>query len=337
MGILKGEYHIRLSTNAVLTQHSPWRVPAALRDRLKNTLDDLVKQQIITPVTEPTPWINSMVVVPKKNGTLRICLDPKDLNHYVQCEHYQLPTIEDIAMRLDKAKVFTVLRMHFGISSAPEVFQRRMHELMEGLQGVEVIADDFVVIGFGDTMKEAAADHDKNLGGLLSRCEQHNVKLNPDKIQFKKDKVPFIGHVATKDGVCVDPVKVQAVLEMPIPEDVAAVQRLLGFAQYLSKFLPRLSDVTKPLRELTQKDMAWIWDHPQQAAVDKLKQMVTNTPVLGYYSLQEEMTIQCDASQTGLGAALLQNDQPVAYASCALTMAETHYAQIEKCVCMSTL
>ena len=97
-------------------------------------------------------------------------------------------------------------------------------------------------------MEEVAVDHDKNLRGLLFRCEQHNVKLNPDKIQFKQDKVPFIGHLATKDGLCVDPQKVKAVLEMPTPTDVAGVRRLLGFAQYLSKFLPHLSDVTKPLR-----------------------------------------------------------------------------------------
>ena len=361
VGMLKGDYSIRLSADAVPTQHSPRRVPAALRDSLKNTLNDLVKQQIITPVTEPTPWINSIVVVPKKNGSLRICLDPKDLNRYIQRENYQLPTIEDVAMRLDNAKIFTVLdvrsgfwhvqldsassllttfhtpfgryrwlRMPFGISSAPEIFQRRMHELVEGLTGVEVVADDFVVIGFGDTVKEAGANHDRNLAALLSRCEQSNVKLNPDKIKFKQDTVPFIGHLATKEGLRVDPEKVRAVLEMPVPKDVTAVQRLLGFTQYLSKFLPCLSDVTKPLRELTQKDAVWVWDHPQQAAVDKLKQMVTKTPVLRYYSLQEEVTIQCDASQTGLGAALLQNDQPVAYASRALTATEVHYAQIEK-------
>ena len=193
-----------------------------------------------------------------------------------------------------------------------------------------MVADDFVVIGFGDTEKEAGANHDRNLAALSSRCEQSNVKLNQDKVKFKQDTVPFIGHLATKEGLCVDPEKVRAVLEMPVPKDVTAVQRLLGFTQYLSKFLPCLSDVTKPLRQLTQKNTAWLWDHPQQAAVDKLKQMVTNTPVLRYYSLQEEVTIQCDVSQTGLGALLLQNDQPVAYASRALTTTEIHYAQIEK-------
>ena len=105
-----------------------------------------------------------------------------------------------------------------------------MYELIEGLDGVEVVADDFVVIGFGDTMEEAAANHDKNLGGLLSRYEQHDIKLNPYKIQFKRDKVPFIGHVASKDGLCVDPAKVKAILKTPKPQDVAGIQRLLGFA-----------------------------------------------------------------------------------------------------------
>ena len=129
-----------------------------------------------------------MVVVPKKNGALRICLDPKDLNKAIHREHYPLPTIEDIATRLHGAKLFTILdggfwhvvldetssflttfhtpfgqyhwkRMLFGICSAPEVFQCRLHELIEGLHGVEVMADDFVTVGFGDTSDEAVVDH----------------------------------------------------------------------------------------------------------------------------------------------------------------------------------
>jgi len=361
VGKLEGEYHIRLNEDAKPVQHTPRRVPVALRDRLKETLDNLVQQNIITPITKPTPWINSMVVVPKKNGTLRICLDPKDLNHAIQREHYQLPTIDDIATRLHGAKVFTSLdvcsgfwhvpldkqssllttfhtpfgryrwlRMPFGISSAPEVFQRRMHQLIEGLQGVEVIADDFVAIGCGDTYEDALLDHDKNLRELLQRCKQRKVCLNADKIKFRMQEIPFIGHIATKDGLCVDPSKVQAIMEMPPPKDVAAIQRLLGLTQYLSKFLPHLSDLTKLLRELTQKDTTWIWDHAQQHALETLKKAVTSTPVLRYYNLKEEVTLQCDASQSGLGAALLQNGQPVAYASRALTSAETRYAQIEK-------
>ena len=108
---------------------------------------------------------------------------------------------------------------------------------------------------------------------------------------------------------------------MPSPTYVAAVLRLL--TQYLS-------DMTKPLRELTTKDVDFQWDEPQQAAFDALKASVTNTPVLRYYNMEEEVTLQCDASQSGLGAALMQNGQPVLYTSRALTSPETRYAQIEK-------
>ena len=142
--------------------------------------------------------------------------------------------------------------------------------------------------------------------------------------------MPFLGHVATDKGLRVDPTKVQAIKEMPQPTDVPGVRRLLGMVQYLAKFLPHLSDVTKPLRDLTQKDVEWAWDQPQQEAFRKLKEALSNTPVLRYYNLAQEVTIQCDASQFGLGAALLQEGQPVAYASRALTDTETRYAQIEK-------
>ena len=119
------------------------------------------------------------------------------------------------------------------------------------------------------------------------------MKLNANKIELRISEVPIIDHVATADGLRVDPRKVRAINEMPRPTDVAAVQRLL--TQYLAKFLPCLSDMTKPLRELTTKEVDFQWDEPQQAAFDALKAAVTNNPVLRYYNLEEEVTLQCDA------------------------------------------
>ena len=113
---------------------------------------------------------------------------------------------------------------------------------------------------------------------------------------------------------------------MPNSSDVPGVQRLLGLAQYLAKFFPHPSDITKPLRDLTRNDTKWVWESLQQNALDTLKKAVASTP----YNFADEMTIQCDASQSGLGVALMQNGQPVAYASRALTPPETRYAQIEK-------
>ena len=149
-------------------------------------------------------------------------------------------------------------------------------------------------------------------------------------MRLRLKELPFISHLLTPGGLCVDPNKVQAIQNMPFPKDVAAVQRLLGLAQYLSKFLPHLSDMTKPLRELTKKEIPWRWDTTQQQAFENLKKAVSDTPVLRCYNVQEEVTLQCDASQAGLGAALMQKGQPVAYATRALSPTETRYAQIEK-------
>ena len=182
-------------------------MPVALRDKLKETLDDLHQQDIIEDVTIPTAWVSSMVVVPKANGKLRICLDSKDLNWAILREHYPLLTIGDVATRLYGAKVldekssylttfqtpfgrFRWKRMPFGISSAVEVFKRRMHELIEGLHGVEVIEDDFVGVGFGHTHLEAIHDHDKNVMTFLQRCEAQGVVLNTDKFALRQKEVP---------------------------------------------------------------------------------------------------------------------------------------------------
>ena len=287
--------------------------------------------------------------------------EPIDLNRALRRENYPLPTIEDVATRLHGAKVFSILdvrngfwhvvldeepshlttfntpfgryrwkRMPFGIRSAPEIFQRKMNELIEGLKGVEVIADDFVVVGYGASSEAAVKDHDRNLVAFLERYDTRGVRMNADKVKLRMTEVPFIGHVATDKGLCADPAKVRAIIEMPPPENVASVQRLLGMVQYLCKFLPHLSDISEPLRDLTLQDAEWSWEEPQRSAFERLKTAIASTPVLRYYNLQEEVTLQCDASQSGLGAALLQNGQPVAYASRALTPTETCYAQIEK-------
>ena len=114
VGQLEGKYRIKVDSTVNPVQHAPQRVPVALRDRLKSELDKMVEQEIIHPVTTPTSWVSSLVVVAKPNGKLRLCLDPKDLNKAIQREHYPLPTIEDVATRLHGAKLFTRLDVRNG-------------------------------------------------------------------------------------------------------------------------------------------------------------------------------------------------------------------------------
>ena len=149
-------------------------------------------------------------------------------------------------------------------------------------------------------------------------------------MNLRKPEVKFMGHILSKEGVKPDPDKVKAVNEMPRPTSKQEVLGLLGFVNYLSKFLPRLSDVVHPLRELTTKEAKFIWSEKHEKAFTEVKQLVVNHPVLRYYDMTEEVTIQCDASEKGLGAVLLQKGQPVAFASRTLTKTEQRYAQIEK-------
>ena len=168
----------------------------------------MVDEQVIELVMEPTTWVSSIVVAQKKNGRVRTCLDPQHLNKAIMHSHYPLPTIEEVTTRLTNAKVFSVLdaktgfwqvklaeassylttfntpfgryrwrRMPFGISSAPEVWQQRMNEIVEGLKGVEVIADDFLICGYGTTTDEAIASHDTNLHLFLIQPESEGLSL----------------------------------------------------------------------------------------------------------------------------------------------------------------
>jgi predicted aspartyl protease len=360
-GKLTGKYHIETDKTVKPVIHPARRVPVAIKQQLKEELDYMVRREIVAPETDPTDWVSSMVVVKKPTGKLRICLDPKQLNQAIKRSHHQMTTIEEILPDLHQAKIFSVvdakngfwhveldddsskltcfntpfgryrwLRMPFGICSAPEEYTRRQEQALEGLRGVKSIADDMLVYGVGETEEEAIIDHNNNLRNLMRRCEEMGLKLNKDKAKLGLQEVPFIGHVISRDGLKPDPEKIIAVVDMPLPTDVKATQRLLGFVNYLSKFLPNLSDLCEPLRKLTVKDVLFEWTESHTQAVNRIKEAVTAYPVLRYFDPNKEVTLQVDASQTGLGAALLQEDQPVAYASRALTDTETRYAQIEK-------
>ncbi|KAL9964865.1 hypothetical protein ACROYT_G028567 [Oculina patagonica] len=260
-----------------------------------------------------------MVAIRKPSGKLRICIDPKDLNQALKRSHYPMPTIEEVLLRLSNAKVFSVLdakdgfwqvklqeessylttfwtpfgrfrwlRMPFGISTALEDFQRWQHEVLEGLPGVEVIADDILVYGSGDTKEQADLDHDRNLIGVLERARLCNLKLNKQKLKLRLTEVPYMGHLLTSDGLRPDPQKVQAVIDMPKPDGIKAVQRFLGFVNYLSKFLPHISGVCEPLRRLTDKDSVWCWQSQHDEAMESIKKLVTTQPILRYYDVKEE-------------------------------------------------
>ena len=362
LGKLDGKYGIVTDKSMKPVVHPPRRLPVAMTEHVQRKLEEMTADDVIAKVDQPTDWVSSMLVVSKPpseaSGEMKILIMK---NVAIKQEHFPMPTVEEIATRLNGAKLFSVFdasngfqqveldeessmlttfntpfgryrwkRMPFGINSAPEVWQRRMREHIEGLKGVEVIADDFVIVGYGNTPAEWQSDHDKNVRAFLNRCRDRNLKLNEKKARLRQQEIPFIGHVLTPEGFKPDPCKVEAIVQMPDPTDVHSLRRFLGMVNYLAKFLLRLSDETEVLRKLTERDAEWCWLPAHADALARVKEMIVTIPVLAYYDVSKPVVIQCDASQTGLGAALLQEGCPVAYSSRVMTPIEQNYAQIEK-------
>lgn len=216
------------------------KVPISLKTDLKNELDRLQKLGVITPVSTPTDCISSMVVARKSSGAIRLYIYPKPLNVALMRNQYPTPTIKDILPDLSIARIFSVvdakdgfwhiqldrassflttfgnplgrnrwLRMPFCISPAPEEFQRRMDEALEGLDGTRAIHDD-ILYGWGNTDEEAVGDHNSKLITLMDRCKERNMKLNLDKLKLGLESVTYLEHVISKQGLSVDPSKVHA-------------------------------------------------------------------------------------------------------------------------------
>ena len=361
LGELGEHLHLEVDDTTKPVQLPTRRVPEALKTPLRDHLQELEQQGVIEKVTQPTDWVSGIVVAQKNNGKIRLCLDPRPLSSALKRSLYPIPTIEDVLPYLANAKIFTKVdcksgywqvkldtessflttfntpfgrykwnRMAFGISPAGEIFQRRLDQATEGLEGVRTVADDLLVIGNGITMEEAIADNDRKLTALLTRCRERNIKLNKEKIELKKTEMPYIGHLLTSNGVKADPTKIDVIQNLTKPTDVQGVRRIMGMVNYLAKFLPKLSDISEPLRRLTRKETQFNWATEHDQAFSEIKKLVAEPPLLKYYDPSKPLVLQCDASEKGLGAALLQEDRPLAYASRALTPTESNYAQIEK-------
>ena len=184
--------------------------------------------------------------------------------------------------------------------------------------------DDILI--FAETKEE----HDRRLRKVLERLADTGVSLKRSKCRIGVTKVKYVGVFLTGNGTETNPEKVEAITKMPYPEDKQSLQRFLGMVTFFSKFIPNLSSITAPLRVLLQKDTAWHWTEEQMKAIDTLKQLLTKAPVLSYYDINKDIVVTADASKDGIGAALLQGNHPVAFASRALTQSEQNYAQIEK-------
>ena len=361
-GLGSMETQLKISINDTvepIIQSVPREMARARKRPLKDELDRMERLKVIEKIEEPTDWCAPCIAVPKKNGKLRMCIDFTNLNRAVRREYHPLPTSEETLAELGNSKVFSKLdancgywqmklhadsqklttfitpfgryyckRLPFGISCAPEIFQREMHKVLIDLQGVVCQMDDILIHGASEE------EHDIRLKKVLERLQQAGVTLNAEKCEFRTNKVKFLGHVIDGEGIRADPEKTRAVRDFPTPTNRTELKRFFGVVNYLGKFTPLLADKTHNLRQLLGKDCDWVWGEPQRNEFELVKDILTRTPVLAPYTLSADTMISADSSSYGLGAAVLQRVEgewkPVAYASRTLNAAEKRYAQIEK-------
>ena len=354
-----GRYHkpvkIKLKPTAYPVQFSARRLPYKLRDQVKAELANMIKFGIIEPVAEATEWVHPMLIVHKKNGAIRICLDPRVLNKYIERATYQIPDPDFLLSQLAEAEVMTVLdlecgfwqipvdeetsrlltfatpfgrfrfkRLPFGVSSAPEEFHRIIAETLEGIEGVVVYIDDIFIHGPNQAV------HDARLAEVKKRLHVAGFSLNDDKCQIAKASVKFLGHVVSKGMLSPDPDKIDSICEIEVPQSKKELRSIVGLIGWFQKFIPNQSDLIEPFAALLKEDAEWIWTPDHDAALSRIKDKLRSILPLRIFDPSLPVTIAADASPVGLGAVLMQENEPVFFVSRKLSRTERDYPQLER-------
>ncbi len=345
--------------NALPIKQRPRRVPIHLRDEEKKQVNDMLAQGIITE--SQSPWASPVVLVRKKDNTLRYCIDYRLLNEVTVKDSFPIPRIDDSLDRLAGSKWFSTLDlqsgywqvqmakedqektafitshglfefrvMPFGLANAPATFERLMERILKGLQWKTclIYLDDVIV--YANEFEEAVS----RLDDVFSKIHSARMKLNPKKCSLFKREVTYLGHVVSEEGVATDPEKVRAVEDWPTPKNVREVRSFLGLCSYYRRFIKGYSHIAKPLHILTEKNRVFSWSEAEQIAFDKLKQALITSPVLAYPNAEDKFILDTDASNHGLGAVLsqVQNgvERVVAYYSRTLNKPERKYCVTRK-------
>ena len=333
------------------------RIPPSQFEDVRQHIQELADKGVIRPSS--SPYASPIVIVRKKDGSIRLCVDYRKLNAITRRDAFPLPRIDETLDAIGGASFFSTLdlasgyhqvamheddqektafttpfglwefkRMPFGLSGAPATFQRLMQSSMNDLvlRILLVYLDDVLV--FSRDFKE----HLKRLETVFTRLRQIGLKLNPEKCRFGARNVNYLGHVISEEGIATDPGKISAVNDWPTPKTTRELRSFLGLASYYRRFVSKFADIARPLHQVTAKanadhgyskkkpvSIASYWNRECQLAFNALKSALTTTPVLGYADFSLPFQLEVDASFSGLGA-ILSQEQPegrrvIAYAS----------------------
>ena len=319
------------------------QIPPQQFEEVQAHLQDMLKVGAIRKST--SPWANPVVLVRKKDGSLRFCIDLRKLNSCTIKDAYSLPRIEESLDCLNGAKIFMSLnlksgywqvlmtedsipytaftggplgfyecvRMPFGLTNAPATFQRLMESCLGDLhlQYCIIYLNDIIVFS------KTPGEHMKRLRSVFKKLDQAGHHLKPSKCEFFKKSVEYLGDIISENGIETNPKKIEAIVKWPQPKTVTQMCSFLGFCHYYHKFIHRYTQIAKPLYRLISGDQAktkqakLFWDKKCEQAFKALKNICSRTPVLAYVDYTKPFRVHTDASELGLGAVLYQDQDDV--------------------------
>ena len=353
------KHTIDTGTNSPIKQR-PYRTSPDGKREIEKQVQEMCENNIAQPST--SPWGSPVVLVKKKDGTMRFCVDYRKLNAVTKKDSFPLPLISEVLDSLNETKFFSTLDLKsgywqieldpvtqektafvthnglfefsvlpFGLTNSPASFQRLMGHILRGLEYkcALIYIDDIII--FSKTID----DHLKHLEEVFLRLNDANLKLNPTKCVFAKQEIEYLGHIVTQDGIKPDPNKLKAVNEFPIPTDLKQLRSFLGLANYYRRFVKDFALIASPLHQLTKKSVKFCWTPQCQEAFDKLKTALVSAPILAYPNFTKPFHLFVDASSTGIGMTLAQIssdgiEHAIAHNGRNLNQSEMNYSTTER-------
>ncbi|GJZ51284.1 putative reverse transcriptase domain-containing protein, partial [Tanacetum coccineum] len=341
---------VHLVPGATPIAKSPYRLAPSEMQELSEQLQELQDKGFIRP--SHSPWGAPVLFVKKKDGSLRMCIDYRELNKLTVKNRYPLPRIDDLFDQLQGSRFFSKidlrsgyhqLRVHeddipktafrtryghfeftvmpFGLTNAPAVFMDLMNRVCKPY------LDKFVIVFIDDILiySKTKEDHEVHLGLVLELLRKEKLYAKFSKCEFWLQEVHFLGHVVNQNGIHVDPSKIEAVKNWKTPTTPSEIRSFLGLAGYYRRFIANFSKIAKPLTSLTQKNQKYVWGVEQEEAFQTLKNNLCDAPILTLPDGVEDFVVYCDASNQGLGCVLMQRGKVIAYASRQLKTHEKNY------------
>ncbi|KAK8933404.1 hypothetical protein KSP39_PZI015802 [Platanthera zijinensis] len=333
------EHHIVLTKEGVNVNLRPYRYPPLQKSEIERLISEMLQTGVIRHSC--SPFASPVVLVKKKDGSWRLCVDYRQLNHITVKDKFPIHLVEELIDELHGARYFskldlragyhqvrmaeediqkTAFRTHqghyeflvmpFGLTNAPSTFQSLMNRVFQGQ------LRKFIIIFFDDILIFSATweEHLEHLKFAFHTLCQHQLVLKRNKCDFGLPQIHYLGHIISGQGVATDPTKIQAMLEWPTPTSIKRVRGFLGLTDYYRRFIQGYGTIAQPLTELL-KHRTFRWTAEAEGSFQALKRAVTNPPVLILPNFQLPFTIETNASDNGVGAVLLQQERPVAFFS----------------------